>query len=73
MKIRELNSWLVDSISALISSGDQTCKEALEKFNEFLNKEYGKSKQESTRFMAEELAELLEAKGYQNLIGIKEQ
>ena len=53
MKIREFTSWLTESISALVAKDDSSCKAALAKFNDFLNSEYAKNKQESIRFTVE--------------------
>ena len=55
-----------------MARNDPDCRSSLSNFNVFLNNEYNNNKHESTRFLAEELGELLESKGYKNIIGIEE-
>lgn len=52
MKIRELAGWIAENASNILNKNDPLCKEGLAKFNEFLNREYKKNKQESIRFLA---------------------
>jgi hypothetical protein len=72
MKIRELNGWLAKGIIRIIHENNNGCRPFVLAFNEFLNAEYSKNHQESIRFMAEEISDLLEGKGVHNIISIKE-
>ena len=72
MKIRELNGWLAQGIAQILRENNSGCRPHVLAFNEFLNNEYAVNRQESIRFMADELNELLEAQGYPNVIAIKE-
>jgi hypothetical protein len=44
MKIRELATWLAESISAIMVKNDPQCRAALSTFNTFLNTEYSHNK-----------------------------
>lgn len=72
MKIRELNGWLAKGITRIMQENNSGCRPHILAFNEFLNAEYARNRQESVRFMAEELGELLEAKGLHNIISIRD-
>ena len=72
MKIRELNAWLAKGITRIMHENNSGCRPHILAFNEFLNAEYAKNRQESVRCMAEELGELLEAKGLHNIISIRD-
>jgi hypothetical protein len=72
MKIRELNAWLTKGIARIMQENNTGCRPFVLAFNEFINTEYNKNHQETIRFMAEELSDLLEGKGVHNIISIKE-
>ena len=70
MKIRELPEWLAKGIVKIIEHKNNECREHVHAFNEFLNETYAKNRQDSVRFLAEEIADILNNHNIQDVVMI---